>query len=160
MPDARFSGLPAWVVALLLLPCGMAWAQLKTAPPHWGAATPMPLQPALVPPPSPNSLAASAAARQQPAQATGVSVLPEELQSPQAQLQHLQRRVLALEARLAAAEKALATHRHAYQGVIVNQYNYRTLRSLLENSDRSDGTLNWPSLPRTMQTGPAQADAP
>jgi uncharacterized protein (DUF1778 family) len=97
----------------------------------------------------------SSADRSAPAKTAGPTNLPEDMQSPAAQLQHMQRRLLALEARLAAAEKALATHRHSYMGVTVNQYNYRTLKSLLDNADNRDGLLNWPSLPRAMQTSAA-----
>ena len=181
MHHPRSGASMALMTALLLLPCGVTWAQPRTSPPNWGAtsagptqpgspsptqrqlampATPAPLQAPLLTPPAPAALPASAAARQQPTQTAGSSVLPEGLQSPEAQTQHLQRRMQALEARLAATEKALATHRHAYQGVAVNQYNYKTLRYLLEHSDSSDGLLNWPSMPRTMQTSPPQADAP
>ncbi|MDI4631432.1 hypothetical protein J7U46_00050 [Pelomonas sp. V22] len=167
------------MAALLMWGGGAALAQVKTAPPNWGVGapaqpgTPSPVQrqvpppaaqtltqPPVLPSPAQAALPASAAARQQPTQAAGASMLPEGLQSPEAQLQHMQRRMQALEVRLAATEKALATHRHAYQGVTVNQYNYRTLRYLLENSDRSDGLLNWPSLPRTLHTSPPQADTP
>ncbi len=81
------------------------------------------------------------------------SKLPPGVRSYEWQLEQLWKKVEDLQRRLALAEKHLAEHRHTYSYTHVNQWNYRTVRHLLKNSDKQDGLLNFPGMPVQRQTG-------
>jgi hypothetical protein len=84
---------------------------------------------------------------------TGESKLPLNMRPYDQQLKLLWRQVEDLQRRLAFAEKNLAEHRHIYSAPHVNQLNYRTVRSLLNNADQRDGLLNFPGMPVSRETG-------
>lgn len=73
--------------------------------------------------------------------------IPVQLLPVERQLELLHRQVEDLQRRLAQSEKRFAEHRHEYNTTNINQMNYRTLKSLLNNSDIRDGLLYFSSNP-------------
>ncbi len=80
--------------------------------------------------------------------------IPVQMLPVERQLERLHRQVEELQRRLAEAEKRFAEHRHEYNTTNINQINYRTVKMLLDNSDRRDGLLHFSSNPVKRDTSP------